>query len=70
MAYTQTDLDNIKSAIASGVLTVRYGDGSMVTYASVDELIRVRREIESELNKSTARKRLSPRYRSAVFSDG
>lgn len=67
MAWTQTDLDNIKSAIASAELSVRIND-TLVTYRSVDELIKVRHQIEAEL--SVGKSRLSPRYQRAVFADG
>jgi hypothetical protein len=38
--WTQTDVDNLKAAVASGVLTVRY-DGPpsrMITYQSLTEM--------------------------------
>lgn len=38
MAYTQTDLVNIRAAIASGVMNVRYADGREVTYQSGADL--------------------------------
>lgn len=50
MAFTQTDLDNINSAIAAGELTVRASNGSMVTYRSMDELLRARAVIQGELH--------------------
>ena len=41
MAYTQTDLDNIDAAIASGELRVQV-DGRDITYRSIDDLIKAR----------------------------
>lgn len=49
MAFTQTDLDNINTAIASGELSVRGANGSMVTYRSVDELLKARAQVEADL---------------------
>ncbi len=37
MAYTQTQIDAAKAALASGVLTVVF-EGRSVTYRSVDDL--------------------------------
>ena len=51
MAYTQTQLETIEAAIASGTLTVRMGD-RLVTYHSLDELIRLRDTIRGELGVS------------------
>lgn len=67
MAFTQTDLDNIKKAIASAELSVRIGE-TLVTYRSTDELLKVKRVIEAELTSGT--RRLSPRHQQAVFADG
>jgi hypothetical protein len=49
MAFTTTDLDAINAAIASGELTVRH-NGREVTYRSLDDLMKAKRTIESELN--------------------
>jgi len=48
MAHTQTDLDNIKSALASGEQSVEV-DGRKVVYRSVDDLIKARDQIAAEL---------------------
>lgn len=53
MAFTQTDLDNINAAIASGELTVRVND-RLVTYRSVAELERARSLIQSDLAAAAA----------------
>lgn len=53
MAYTQTDLDNIKAAIASGERQVTIGSQS-VTYRSISDLITARDEIQKELNQQAA----------------
>lgn len=49
MAFTQTDLDNINTAIAAGELHVRTSNGSQVTYRSVDELLKARATVQSDL---------------------
>jgi hypothetical protein len=54
MAFTQTDLDNINTAIAAGELTVRASNGSMVTYRSMDELLRARGVIQAELTAASS----------------
>lgn len=49
MAFTQTDLDTIKSAIASGELSVRLSDGRETVYRSMADLMRAKTMIESEI---------------------
>lgn len=66
MAYTQTDLDRINAALASGNLTVRSGN-DQVTYQSVDEMMRVKRLIGAELAQASGQKRMHPRYQQAMF---
>lgn len=53
MAFTQTDLDRINRAIASGRLTVRDSDGRLVTYRSMSELRQARDEIQRDLEGSS-----------------
>ena len=48
MAWTQQQLDAIEAAIASGELTVRFGDRA-VTYRSMDELLQARAVIRETL---------------------
>jgi len=38
MAYTQADIDALKTAIASGAIEVRHSDGRMVRYRSLQEM--------------------------------
>lgn len=38
MAYTQSDIDDLKAAIASGALRVRYADGREIMYRSLGEM--------------------------------
>ena len=49
MAWTQTQLDAVEAAIASGELTVRFGDRT-VTYRSMDELLKARAVIQEALD--------------------
>ncbi len=54
MAHTQTDLDAIKAAIASGEQSVEVA-GRKVVYRSVDDLRKARDDITAELaSASTA----------------
>jgi hypothetical protein len=48
MAWTQTQLDAIEAAIASGELTVRFGDRT-VTYRSMEELLQARAVVKESL---------------------
>lgn len=61
MAFTQTDLDAIDAAIASGELTVSH-NGRTVTYRSMDDLLKARKRIEDVLNRSAGTSRGSYRY--------
>lgn len=49
MAYTQAQYDALLQACATGALTVRNPDGSMVTYRSLDEMQRVLADMERNL---------------------
>ena len=48
MAFSQTDLDAVNKAIASGALTVEYGD-KRITYRSMDDLLKAKSVISEEL---------------------
>lgn len=48
MAFTQTDLDRLDSAIAMGMLTCKL-NGKEVTYRSMDELMKARNFIANQL---------------------
>ena len=49
MAFTQSDLDNINAAIATGEMTVEL-NGRRVTYRDITQLMRARTLIQSELS--------------------
>jgi adenylate kinase len=48
MAFTQTDLDAVNAAVASGELKIEVA-GRMVMYRSMDELIKARDIIQADL---------------------
>ena len=48
MAFTQTDLDNIDAAIASGHRVV-HAEGRRVEYGSVDDMLRARAHIAGQI---------------------
>jgi roadblock/LC7 domain-containing protein len=48
MSYTQTQLDALQAALASGTLRVTY-DGKTVEYRSVDELSKAIKIVQSAL---------------------
>ena len=53
MAWTQTDLDSIESAIVSGQRRVRL-NGREVEYHSVGDMLKARDAIRNEVNRATA----------------
>jgi len=73
MAFTQTDLDALDRAIATGELSVRTDTGRMVTYRSMDELINARKLIADEMANQAATaagtKRAYPRHQLSSFGD-
>lgn len=48
MAFTQQQYDSLIAAIAEGALTVKYQD-KLVTYRSLDEMLRLRALMRDEL---------------------
>lgn len=67
MAWTQSDITALEEAMAGGELTVRSPDGRLVTYQSIDDMLKLRQAMLSEIASTSAS--LSPRYRTAVFCD-
>lgn len=61
MAWTQSDLDTLKAAIATGALSVRYADGRQVTYRTLAEM----RSIYTEMADQVVGR--SPRISRAKF---
>lgn len=67
MTFTAADLAAINTAIASGELTIRADSGRMVTFRTIDELLKARAVILAELPTSPSRP--YPRHQLADFSD-
>lgn len=59
MAWTQSELDALNSAIANGVTEVRFNDRT-VRYRSLDEMMRARRAMIQELGLTTKPRRVFP----------
>jgi len=53
MAYTTTQLADLRAAIAEGVLQVRFSDGRQLTYRSLDEMRRIEQSMAAELEPTT-----------------
>ena len=59
MAYTQTDIDKLKAALASGVLTVRTGEHSVTYQSAADmakQLQRMQDEVDATSGKTVSRR--------------
>lgn len=67
MAWTQSQLDALKSAYAEGALTISE-NGRTVTFGSAADLLARIRTIEAEIN-STSTSRYKPRFLRATFDD-
>lgn len=63
MAITQTDLDNLDAAIATGALRVEF-NGRMVIYQHTDELIRARAHVLAVLTGAVA---ATPKSRGGTY---
>lgn len=61
MAWTQTDLQTLEAAIASGARIVRYGDKE-VTYQTLDQMRALRREMQAELGLSSGGRKYFARH--------
>lgn len=64
MAWTQTDIDAIKAAIATGALDVQYSDGSRIQYRSLEEMRSIQREMEAEVAGSSVKRARTIRFNS------
>lgn len=54
MAVSQSDIDNLNAAIASGTRSVTLG-GQTVTYGTVDALIRARDDLQRQMDRDLAK---------------
>ena len=62
MAWSQSDIDTLKAAIASGARKVKYGygpDAQEVEYRSLDEMRQVLADMLAEVNPASAPARLT-----------
>lgn len=55
MAWQQSDLDALDTAIASNVLSVRYADGRQTTYQNATDMLAVRTAMKNELAATAGR---------------
>lgn len=53
MAYTSSQLADLRAAIAEGVLSVRFSDGRQLTYRTLDEMRRIEATMAAELEPTT-----------------
>ena len=54
MAWTQTDIDKLKAAMAAGVLTVRTGEHS-VSYQSLADMAKQLERMQSEVDAASGK---------------
>lgn len=66
MAWTQSDIDALKAAIATGLRTVTYSDRT-VTYQTTEDMLRVLSAMESAATQADASASGS-RFSRAAFS--
>lgn len=52
MALTQTDVDTLERALATGTMRVRFADGREVTYRSSTELLEAIRYTKDQVAKT------------------
>ena len=55
MAYTQDDLSKLQTAIAKGAKSLQMG-GERVEFRSLDEMLRLERKLQVQLQPASARK--------------
>lgn len=67
MAFSQADLDALDNAIKQGVRIVEYGD-KKVTYHSLDEMMRLRSTMQTEIANASGTQ--TSRARFGSFSKG
>lgn len=53
MAWQQSDLDNIRAAIASGVMETRFADGRTVRYQTIADMLAAEQRIAGALAAAT-----------------
>lgn len=65
MAWTQTDIDKLKAAIAQGATKVKFADRE-VTYRSLDEMRETLRMLQADVDAAAGV--AGPRLRRILFS--
>lgn len=70
MAYQQSDLDQIRACIVSGVLSTRFADGREVKYQSIEGLLAAEQVIKAELDTAAALTRGAVARKFATFRSG
>lgn len=68
--YTASDLVQIRSCIASGVLRTRFADGREVMYQSLDQLLAAEKVIAAQVEISAAATSGIVRRKHASFQNG
>lgn len=63
MAWTQTDIDALKKAMAGGIRRVRYTSGE-VEYRSLDEMKELLADMENQVSGNRRIRRTVGQYRS------
>jgi hypothetical protein len=61
MAYTQADLDALKSLVARGTRSVTFSDGRSVVYRTMDEIERAIGMVQGEVNAGAGTPRVQRR---------
>jgi hypothetical protein len=69
LVFTQTDLDNLKAALVSGVLRVRIGDRD-VQYRSQSDIMAAIKLVSQYLDGQATTSNTSPNLIKATFSKG
>lgn len=62
MSYSQSDLEALRQAYASGALTVRFSDGKLVTFDTGSALLQRIRVIEKALSATPAPTHWNPQF--------
>lgn len=63
MSYTADDLAQVRAAISSGAVSVRFADGRMTVFRSQDDLVALEKKIEAALNPTATPSRVEvPTY--------
>jgi len=53
MAFTTSDIDALKAALATGALQVRYADGRQITYRSLAEMRQILQMMQTDAGVSS-----------------